>query len=100
MPGPSSLLRWYYLLHCVAVQEQPLLGLRFLRSSFARFSFNVLKNSRFRFSWLSRPRCTSAAIALLNARVGSTGAPFYLMNQTRSEGDRIARCDLTLVLQS
>ena len=35
------------------------------RSSLARFSFILLKNSRFRFDWLSRPRRTSAAIALL-----------------------------------
>ena len=34
-------------------------------SSLARFSFSLLKNSRFRFAWLSRPRRTSAAIALL-----------------------------------
>ena len=34
-------------------------------SSPARFSLSLLKNSRFRFAWFSRPRRTRAAIALL-----------------------------------
>src|ERR1022692_876757 len=37
-------------------------------SSLARFSFNLLKKSRLRSSWLSRPMRTSAAIALLMLR--------------------------------
>lgn len=67
-------------------------------SSLARFSFNLLKNSRLRFSWLSRPRRTSPAIALLILRINRLGVPLHLIGETGGQSDRISRFDFAPTL--